>query len=76
MTDKLNLEGLTFEEWLAAAFIDYGAQCERDQRLIREGWNRGQDPTEWRAHGAEECCHELHHELSKEGEDDQTAPEE
>lgn len=74
MTDKLNIEGLTFEEWLAATFIDYDAQCEGDKRLIREGWNRGQDPTEWRADGVDECCHALSRELRRE-EDDQTAQE-
>jgi hypothetical protein len=41
----LNREGLSFEEWLAAA-----EQLERAQEPeLFWAWEAGEDPTEWRA---------------------------
>lgn len=53
----VNPEGLTFEEWLAAAGFslrNFGENIELAEKLV-QAWKRGEDPTEWRAtHGAQQ----------------------
>jgi len=60
---RVNKEGLTVTEWLAAVLHDYGGMLHKnkDQRLFRlctllgitkrelmEEWDNGVDPAEWR----------------------------
>lgn len=47
----INDEGLTFEEWLGAAGVDSNAIPGRHALDLREAWDKGEDPTEWRARG-------------------------
>lgn len=46
-----NKEGLTFDEWLAAARFgrDSSANGLVLFRQIQRAWRRGEDPTEWAA---------------------------
>lgn len=58
--EKPNREGLTFEEWMHAADPDLAQRAPYAPTMKRllashafrkyaQAWNRGEDPTEWRA---------------------------
>lgn len=48
----VNDEGLTFEEWLAAAGVENNSVFSFVPKIEHvEAWENGEDPTEWRARG-------------------------
>jgi hypothetical protein len=47
---RLNREGLTFAEWLAAAGVRGDYLVAVDLALaLHDAWRAGEDPTDWRA---------------------------
>ena len=44
-----NREGLTLQEWLAAANLGEKTYTLEEERKQRKAWRDGEDPTEWAA---------------------------